>query len=260
MNIFLAPLFSLFSLRFYRQAVLSSLSKGLAYLAYLSFLAALAFALLFHVYGKPEFREMNQWLQGNLPPLAYSPEGLTMNAGSPRTIVNPKYGLTITFDMTKDNISAEEAGNAMIFVTKKNLYVVAPKGQMRVYPLARPGRQGNLVSVNETLKKVGEVFDRWIAFLIFAASFPLFFIWKLLAAIFYSLPGLLINRMRREKLAYSAVLNVSFFALTPVFLIQLLDIAFPSLPLSLGLAGALFLTTIYLFLGIKLTEEKIAPS
>ena len=260
MNIFLAPLFSLYSLRFYRQVVQSSLSKGFGYLAYLSAVASLAFAVLFLIYGKPELKELTTWLETSLPQLVYSPKGLTMNAQGPQTIVHPKYGLAVTFDMTKENISLEEMGNALIFVTSKTLYVRQRGNQMRVYSLAKPGQPGREVSVNEVFKKTFKIFNRLIVLVIFVAAFPIFFVWKLLAALFYSLVGLLINLMRKTKLSYSAVFSVSLFALTPICFVQFLKLSFPALPLTFGFWGALFLATIYLFLGIKLTEEKSVSS
>ena len=260
MNILSAPLFSLYSLRFYRQVVQSRLSKGFVYLAYLSVIASLAFALLFQIYGRPELKELTHWTETNLPPLTYSPEGLTMNAPSPQTLVNSKYGLVVTFDMTKDNVSPEEMGDALIFVTSKKLYTVQRQNEMRVYSLVRSGQAGQQVSVNEGFKKTFEVFNQLIVFVILFAAVPVFFVWKLLAALFYSLAGLLINLLRKTRLSYSAVLNVSLFSLAPVCIVQLLGLSFPALPLSLGFWGTLFLTAIYLFLGIKLTEEKGAPS
>jgi len=92
---------------------------------------------------------------------------------------------------------------------------------------------------------------------------PAFFIWKLIAAFFYSLFAMLINRFRREKLRYHQLFAVSCFALTPVAGIQIMNFGIPDFFFDLNLPIALGLTISYLayaLLATGLTSDRTSKA
>jgi hypothetical protein len=263
MNILLAPLYALFSKSFYRQVIRWRLTQGFLYLCYLSALATLVMSFWFVRRALPQVNEFVQWAKAEMPPLTWTPEGLTMNAQSPYTMVHSEWGSLVTFDMTKVDISPDAMADVVLFVTSKKLFVKQGVNQVRAYDLTRnaPPRAGQAApfAFNITPESLQGFFDSlkpWFILLWILIFFAFFFAWKLLAALFYSWLGLLINFLRRPKLNYGAIFNVSVFALTAATVIQGLQAFIPFLNrIPFGIGGSVLVTGIYLFLAIKMTEK-----
>ncbi len=264
MNLFLAPLYSLFSLGFYRGIIRSRLRSGFLYLVYLSVIATLLMSVWLVRRGIPQMNSFLEWAKSQMPTLTWTPEGLVMNAASPQTMVHPELGPLVIFDMNRTDVDLGTMQNVVMFVTSKKIFVRQGLNQIKAYDLTRisakggQGEAAGAVPINgETLQKFYDSVRPWFVVLGILFFFIFFLVWKFLAALLYSWVGLLINFLRRPRLNYSAILNVSFFALTAVTLIQLLQLLFPFLGrLPFGFAGSLFVTGIYLFLAIKKTEDK----
>ena len=62
------------------------------------------------------------------------------------------------------------------------------------------------------------------------------------------------NQLRREKLSYNQILNISFLAITPAAWLQFL-VLFTGSKIPFGFLGSLILTTAYLYFGIKRSED-----
>ncbi len=264
MNLFLAPIYSLFSIQFYRGIIRSRLTNGLLYLIYLSVIATLLMSLWFVWQGIPQMNRFVEWAKSQMPSMTWTPEGLVMNAQSPYTMVHPELGPLVIFDMNRIEVDSNGMQNVVMFVTSKKIFVKQGLNQIRAYdltrttPAAQAGETVGVIPINgESLQQFYDSMRPWFMVLGIVFFFFFFVVWKLLAALLYSWIGLLINFMRHPRLAYSAILNISFFALTAATLIQFLQMLIPALfRIPFGFVGSLLVTGIYLFIAIKKTEKE----
>ena len=264
MDLFTAPIYALYSVRFYRQVIQSSLSKGFAYLALWSFFVSIVVSMFILLRFFPEANHFMEWFRQDMPTLEWSPEGMTMDKPSPYEMKHPTYGSIMKFDMNKAEVPAAEMDHLFAYVTAKKLYVKqSSRGEIRIYDLIAKDGQGRKESfkitpdvVKELEKKIKPLLLLGIA----AMTFLLFFIWKLLAALFYSAIGMLINLFRTPRLSYENVLNVSFFAITGSVWINIIQMFVAGWArINFGFWGSLVMTTTYLYLGIKFTEAEPPP-
>jgi hypothetical protein len=161
--------------------------------------------------------------------------------------------------MTRTDVEAQAMGNLMVFVTSRKIYI-KQGNQMRIYDLRREDTGAGPYSVQITKEYLDRLYASirpWLALFAAILFFFFFFIWKLLAALFYSWFGLLINFLRRPRLNYGAIFDVSAFALTPVIWIQAIYLLVPAVAkLPFGFFGSFLLTFIYLVFAIKGTQER----
>lgn len=258
---------SLYSVEFYKEVIRRPLTSGLGYLLSWAFLIVLLFSVFLAVRVYPEVNGFMDWIEDTLPPIQLTPQGARMTQKSPFEMKHPKYGHIATIDLDKKEITDAQMGQAMIFMTSSKVYVKESRqNATRVYDLVSPkdeagNPKGNLVidgnffrGLEKTIKPVA---FSVMALLLFIG----FFVWKLLAAFFYSLFGMMINLFRKEKLSYETVLNVSCYAMTATTLIQLIlmTLTETSLKIPFGFLGSFVFTVTYLYLGIKFTEENPEP-
>ena len=260
MNLLTAPHYSLFSVDFYRRVLRSGISQGILYLLYLSALATFLFLVFIMTRMAPQADAFVEWFKKELPPLVWTPEGLVMNAKNPYTMVHPALGPVITFDTSKNDISVESMGEVTLYVTSKKVYAKQGTGDLRVYDLAQMMKESKQPAAEKALdpEAIGKFYQAlkpWAIFFIGIAFFPFYFVWKFLAVLFYSGVGALINLSRTSRLPYSAILNLSFFALTASCLIQSIQLLVPGFDrVPFGWLGSVLVTSWYLFLAIKKTE------
>lgn len=260
MDILLGPVYALFSLDFYRRVQRSSLSLGFLYLLYLSAILSILFFWLFFIYAVPQADRFVEWVKAKMPVLTWAEEGLRMDRPSPYVMEHPEFGPLVVFDTTKDDIDLEELKKVPVFVSSRKVYAHQQGGEVRIYDLKELMRQ---VDPKTGVKIDAAMIDAFyhsikgpLIFFLFLFFFPSIFIWKLLAGLLYSLLGCVINLFRGKRLSYGAVLNVTFFALTPVSFIEVLQLALPSLGrVPFGIIGSAVVTGIYLFLAVKKTED-----
>ncbi len=266
MSFFFSPLLSLFSRNFYRRMARAGLGRGFSYLVYLAVLMTAVAGTTLAVRVLPEMDRFAVWLKGEMPLLIWKPaEGLSMKDKTTFSLVHPQYGPLARLDMTKTEIKVEDMGENSIFVTAKKIYIKQPgRNELRIYDLmqartkAQPGNAAGASAFEikpEDILKTYRQFRPWIVAIFCAILLGVFLVWKLLAALFYSWIGLLINFTCKEKLDYSHLLTLAFFVLTPAALIQLLQWVIPRLAaIPFGLAGSLSVTTLYLLFAIKSTQ------
>lgn len=261
MNLLLAPVLALFSLRFYRLMSKSSLRKGFLYLAYLAFISTVFIFVWVLVPLMPKADQFVEWVKNDMPSLVLTKEGMTMNELSPYVLSYPGNGTVAVFDMTKANVTSEEMGTIPIYVTSKKIFFNdKQKGEMKVIDLAaRVQTQKNEkpFQINrETIRRFYSKAKPLIIGLICVVLPFLFFIVNLLKGLAASLIGLIFNAFRKSKLPYNQILNVSFFALTASFWVGILTWMVPGFRIPYGLLVHLLVTGLYLLIGIKLTESK----
>ncbi len=270
---FISPLLALFSRDFYRRMARAGLGVGFGYWFYLGTLLALITGATLTVRALPEMDRFLIWLKREMPVLVWHPEGLSIKDKTAFSLVHPKYGPLAKFDMTKTDVTAEGMGEFGIFVTSQKIYLKQPGSRgLRIYDLikARAERQGRAGAANQPssfeiqpdqIVTGYRQFKPWLITVFCGILWGAFLLWKLLAALFYSWIGLLVNMGRRDKLDYSHILTLTFFAMTPAIVIQLLQFLIPPFArIPFGLGGSLLVTVFYLFYAIKGTEPSEPPS
>ena len=256
-----APILSLFSPRFYRDILKSSLAKGFFYLAYLAVIFATVFLVILHVKFIPIAENFVDWFALNLPEITFEKGTVSSPAKQPYEMKHPVFGKILVLDTTKDALKTEELKDIFFYITKTKIYANDyVHNEIRIFDLTAPQNQkGKLSQGPQTLtgKSVkafylkAKPFFLILFFFLFGASI---FFWKLGAALFYSLLALVLNRFREEKFSYAVLLNVSIFGLTAVSFLQLLNFIVPHLHLGPPLWMALVITTLYLGLGLLIVS------
>ncbi len=261
MDIFLAPFFAFFNLSFYKRIIRLSLGKGFLYLLYLSAVYALLIMAYVGADMLPKANEFTDWFAGNLPQVTLTKEGVVTDAPQPFELVHPKYGKILAMDTTRESLDNPPPGFYVYITKTKALARQSGRAESRVYELVPQTAEAkaqwkDVVITGELIKTLYKKFLPYVYPLTFGVVFFVVILWKILAGLFYSLVALLLNNFRREKLPYAALLNCSFFALTPVAVLQAVGIYVPRVAAPLNFLAALVLTSIYLVIAILATQEK----
>lgn len=258
-DFFLAPLLSLFSLRFYRRLLGRSQAAGFLYLAYLSLLFSLLGLFAFRFQFVPVANDLVDWAAKSIPETTFTLEGVQMKIEEPLLLTHPRWGPLLYLDPQSDFPKPDDLGKALVIVTRTKVAYRDPRGgEVRIQelvPAERPEKWQNLVVTGERIKRVWRQMRPWTGAIFFVSLFVGIYLWKLLAGLFYSLVGLILNLFRTERLRYPSILNLSFFVLTPVSLLQILTWLFPEWPIPLNFLTALLVTSLYLTLTLLLTQR-----
>ncbi len=262
MTLLTAPLQALFNFNFYRQAGRSPLSKCFLYLLYLCLIFTVVFFFIFVFRIMPLVDDIVSWMKADMPVITWTPEGISIDKPSPYVMTHSKFGPLITFDMSKSEVTPEEMGKSSVLVTSKKIFVSEQgAGSLRTYDLTKPSQEANQAvspaKVDaEAIQKFYNVLKPWLYGLMFVAVFFFFFVWKLLAALFYSWVGLLINFLSKPRLSYDAIFKISIFAITPWFVFQTVSGVVPFLNLlSRNFFASFLITSVYLFLAFKNVKQ-----
>ena len=248
----LSPVLSLFSSRFYRSILKSSLGWGFLYITYLSAICAAAFFLLIFFKWLPVADDFVNWFVVKMPPITVDKSGFSSAVPQPYEMKHPGFGMVLILNTTQENISAQEMKNAIFYVAKTKIYVSDPlRNETRIIDLPTAAHQskGGIQPQSITGKLVKDFYQKvrpYFLTVLFLLIVAFVLIWKIGAALIYSVIAIILNRFREEKFAYPALLNVSIFALTTVTMLQFLNLVTPNLNFTPPLWMAFFITTIYL--------------
>jgi len=265
MNILKAPIEALYSIPFYRRVSQASLGYAFLYLLYLSLIGSIILTFGLVSYILPKANPYIEWIQQEMPPLVWTPQGLSMKTQSPYNLYHEPSGFLITFDMTKTTISQEEMGNSKIFVTSQKIFV-KQENQTRIYDVtqtANPNVPQNMTMVinDETVQNFYNMVKPWFVIVAVLFFFIFFFMWKVFAGLFYSIFGLIMNLLRAQKLSYSSILSLSYFSMTAATLVLFVRILLmPMVQIPFGVLLSMLLTCSYIFIAIKGIEEMDSES
>lgn len=256
----LAPLWSLFSPKFYRQLTEKPVASGFLYLAYLSLLLSVYGLLIFRIQFLPLADDLVIWAKENLPEMVLTRQGIQMKLSEPRLLTHPKWGALIYLDPARDFPEPADIEKAYLVVTRTQVGYRDPStGQLRIQDLLPKTAAKGWRDATLTGNTVGLIWRKlapWLSAIIFVSSFVGVYLWKLTAALGYSLAGLLLNRFRSVRLGYASILKLSLFAITPVTLLQTLAWQFPDWPIPLNFLTSFVVTTLYLALAILVTQPR----
>lgn len=266
MNIFLAPVYALFSLDFYRLVMKSSIGKGFLYLLYLTGLAMIALMIFFVGTVMPQMDEFAAWTQTQMPSLTWTPAGLTMDRPGPYAITHPEMGPLMLFDMEAKDVTVQSMGEMPILVTSTRIYTRRGEGELRTFDITQPAEGTEPAPQNFEINgdSVGLLYKTvkpWLLIIVIFGFGIFFYLWKIASALFYSLIGMIFNQMRKSKLDYATILNICFYAITASTLFQILQMLIPLLGrVPFGLLGSFIVTSVYVFFAVKKTETDVLPN
>lgn len=266
MKILPAPIYSFFSKDFYRLAVAERLGTGFKYLAYLVGLSTVLLWITIVVHLFPAMNSMADWLRDETPSMTWTPDGLVLNARNPYQMMHPQYGPVAIFDMTLQEVTAADMGEALIFVTRKAFFMRDPgSNQLRAYDIAMPQNSSDPAAAEMIQQIDGEAVYQFVMnsktnVFVFGSLlfFPLFFIWKLVQVLVFSGIGYLINMTLKESLPYEKIFLLGCFIVTPITLIELRAFIYPALlNLPFGWIGGFIVAAIYYFIALKACEADL---
>lgn len=260
----LAPFLSLFSRKFYQRLLALPQALGFLYLAYLSLFFSLWALVMFRIYSLPTADELIDWLGKSLPDMVFTQEGIQMEIKEPLLLDHPRWGPLLYLDPTSESPKMEDLEKAFLVIARTKLAYRDPNtGESRILSLTAKGTQRrwrNATVTGNALLRFWKVARPFVASIFFVAVFFVFYLWKLLAGFLYSLVGLIFNYFRTERLRYPSLLNLTFFALTPVALLQLVAWSFTTWHIPLNFLTALLLTSLYLAFAVLFTQESHAQT
>ncbi len=257
---FLSPIQSLYSLSFYKKVLRYPLRCGFLFLLYLSLLFSIWASLLFYRRSLPSIDEFVTWMGANLPQINLTQQGLELEKKEAVLLTHPRFGPLIYIDPTIDSPNQEQMGQAPILLTHtKAVYHNANTGEIRMQSLVPNLTAKGWKPAVITGKKVLMVWKRMrplIAIFFFGIVFAATFVWKLLAALGYSLVSLVLNLLRKNRLSYKQLINATIFALAPPSVLQWISWQFPVLQLATHFFIIFPVTVLYIGIAILATQEK----
>ncbi len=262
----LSPILSLFSPRFYQGVFKSSITKGFLYLLYLSLLGSVAFLFIIYLKWMPTADNFVIWFSHELPEISFQNGTLSSAVAQPHVLIHPKFGKILILNTKKDHAEPAEMKEAFVYVTSRLIYVSNPfQRETKIFDVAKspdskaPATEAYIFNGDLVKKIYAKIKPVFLAILV-GFTFIFIFMWKLTAAIFYSMIAFILNLFREEKFSYEKLLNVSMFAMTAVTLLQFLNALVTSINLPVPLWVAFTLTTCYLGLAILVVSppEKLS--
>ena len=256
-NFFLAPVLSFFSPSLYRRALQSGLGGGFVYLLYLTGLFLLLVVVLCRLFLLPETAKFMNWLVEATPEMAVTQTGLTTEAEQPYLATHPTFGPLYLMDTTKEASELlADSGKTPILIGKQDIIINDPqRHRMRTISLREAmlksyeAHQPIRITKNVMRDLSARIQGMAVPFILVVLA-PLFFVWKLLAALFYSLFALFFNLFRKEKFRYGGLFTLSCYALSPITVFQAVQFSVPDAHLNLNPTTGFALTVAYLFYGM----------
>jgi len=252
-----SPIFSLFSPSFYKSLPKRSVGEGFLYLFYLAVWGAFVLMLMISLRWLPAVDEFVDWFSYQTPTFTFNEGRITTNVKEPYAVTHPTLGTLLIVNTKKKEIKPEDLQNVYFYVTSHVIYASDPiRNETRMFDLgAQAHRTGNQLHGPQSLdgqmiRQIYQTIKPLVSVIFFFVIVFLVFVWKMTAALLYSVAALLLNRFREEKFSYATLLNFSCFSLTAVFILQLANIVFFNLQMPVPLWLSFAVTVFYLIFGI----------
>jgi hypothetical protein len=260
-SFFLAPVTSIFSPSVYQDAVKSSVGRGVLYVLYWSFLTAVIATAVVASQFLPQSDKFMTWAEKEMPVIIWTPDGASLESGQDTaTLTHPTYGPIAIFDMKKTEVKEADMGQAYLFMTATKVFIRRGPNSFEERDITQAGIQskqqlppkiritGELVGkFYQTMKKALMFF---IPIMVFAGIFLVFLIGNLL----YSLAGLLFNAMRKNKLRYGAIFNLTCFATGVSLTLMWIKAVSPFRAMPWPFWVSLLINLAYMFFAFKVTD------
>jgi len=266
-SFWLAPVTALFHPGVYRDAAKSSGGRGILYVLYLSLIAVVLVMMLLAGKLSPVADDLAGWVVKNMPVVIWTPEGISLENGqTTATLIHPQYGLLATIDLTKTNVTEADLGSGFFFVTARQVFIKRGPGQIESRNITKEGIRTSqqlppkVRITGEIVRKLYQNIKSTMAAVLPLVFFFVFLLLILMTNLLYSLVGLLLNRGRKQKLGYGAILTLTCFATTASFTLTWLGAVLPIPALPWPLALNILVNVAYLFFAFKVSDQAIEAS
>ena len=252
----LAPITAFFDFSIYREAREVKTGTAVLFAAYLSLLFCMALAI-FGLTKMSVADDFVTWLKKDLPSFTISQTGFKIDQPGRYEIRHPHLGLLAILDDTKETVSIEEAGKASLYVTAKFIYI-NKNGRVEGSQIGSQAKKEFSTHVDSAL--IDRLYKKIKVPLIIFAFVLLFimgFLTRLLAALFFSSVGLLIQLVLPRELTFSQLFNLASFVIAVSLPFNFLQYIPQMTKLLSGPAGAL-IAFVYLVLAIS-SQPRVEP-
>jgi len=263
LTFFTAPVTAFFYPPVYRDAVKSSVGRGILYSLYLAGLSVALVMVVISARFMPHADAFVNWVKTDMPTLIWTPSGVSLENGqTTATMAHPQYGAIAIFDMTKTSATEADMGKAYVLVTSQKVFLKRAPGQIEARDITGAGmRSGQQlparVRINgDIAAKVYQNIKGAMAFVVPFLILVFCFMFFVVTNLFYSVAGLLFNLLRSEKLRYGAIFNLTCFATTASFTLTGLGILIPIKVLALPFFLHILINLGFMFFAIKVTDAK----
>lgn len=258
-----APVTAFFHKGVYEDASQSSAGRGVLYCLYLAGLATVLLATVLWVKILPQADAFVSWTQKSMPVLIWTPAGLSLENGKTTAeLTHPQYGKIALFDMTKVNATAADLGDAYLLVTSKKIYMKRAQDQIETRDITgaamRPGQElpPRVRIDGDIAGKLYQNIKKMMAFMgvlaLLLGAFILFMILNLL----YSLAGLLLNLMRKQKLGYGSIFSMTCFATGVTFTLTWIRVLPPLQAMRWPFILNVIINLAFMYFAFKVTDKK----
>lgn len=259
-----APVTALFLPQVHRDAAKSSAGRGLLYILYLALVSAVLFMGVLSSFLVPQADEFAKWFSMNMPAMIWTPEGLALEdqqLPQPVKMQHPRFGMVAVIDMNKDAVAPDDFGSAYVFVTARKIYVKKSLGQVQEYIVTRNVQQAaqlppKIVITGDVATKAYQNMKNAIFLMLPVFIFVAAFFVHLFSNLIYSIAGLLLNLMRKNKLGYGAIFNLTCFATTAGFTLMWLKMISPLRGMPFPFILYVLINLIYMFAAFKITDQE----
>jgi hypothetical protein len=262
LSFWLAPVTALFLPSVYRDAIKRSARDGVFYILYQSLMSGVLFMLLMLALVWPAINEFSNWTRNTMPVLIWTPSGLSLEDGGAARWVHPVLGPIVNFDMSKTVVDEVDMGRAYFFVTSTKIFFKRGSEGVDNFDITAKGAQKKYLFppkvriAGETIVGLLNI-AKGVALLatpLLVAILSFFFI--LIVNLIFSLIGLLLNKLRKEKLLFRSVFSLTCFATTASVVVAWVHIMTPLRRLPLPLGWMMLINLIYMFLAFRVTARK----
>ncbi|HCM43235.1 MAG TPA: hypothetical protein DIS66_08010 [Candidatus Omnitrophica bacterium] len=249
----LAPVFSFFDFKIYKEAASFKPGKSLLYLAYLSALFSVAL-FFFGLANLSKAEEFLDWLKKNVSGITISDTGMKLDISGRKEIIHPQLGALAVFDDTREVIQPGEMGEYRFYMTSKMMYV-NQNGVVQSSVIGSKAKKSFKTYIDAAL--IQKLYDllKWpVAIFVLFAAFFVGFLTRALTALILTAFGFLTQLFMPRKLSFSNLFGIGSIALSAALFFSALQLLPVLAPFSPGLLGVL-LAIAYFVIGVMVQPK-----
>ena len=207
--------------KFYYIIRKHNLSNLLIYLTVLSLLLSIPTTIRAYGVFKNVFNTAELWVNEKLPEITVKNGILSADCSQPFSIEEGSWTLIIDTTGTINDLSEHDRG---ILLKRNEILYKENEYAQRKYDISQ---MKDFTLNQDTIKPMKKVALRVLGPILLAVFVFYFFISKIIHAFFFSLSGLIFNKIAKGELNYQDIFKISIAALTPSFILAvLLEIVF----------------------------------
>lgn len=250
-NMLQAFFMSFYSRDLYRDVAKNWGGKAYLYLLLLVILSSIPITILLQTAANSSYKAYSAKIMPQLPVLDIKNGEITTPENRPYFLKDPETQKTIAIIDTTGQYTTLEQAQTDFLLTKTDFISRRSSHEVRIDTLPK----------DITMKVDPQTLDQYIQkfvglawVVIFVFLVPLFYIYRLLLALFYSLIGKLYSAMTGANVKFGEIMQISLIAITPSFVLQIINMLFALHVPHMGLISFL-LALFYLFFGISANKN-----